>query len=304
MRLAFMGTPDFSVPALNALLDGGHDIAVVYSQPARPSGRGKKPTPSPVEKAAREHGLQVRTPETLKTEEELAFLESLQLDAAIVVAYGQILTKRALAAPKYGCLNIHASLLPRWRGAAPIQRAVMAGDQQTGVCIMQMEAGLDTGPVFARAETPISASDTAASLHDRLATLGADLLDPVLTALETGTAVAEPQSGEGVTYAHKIDKAEAQIDWSLPARDVRRHIHGLSPFPGAWTLCGDTRLKLLEVRETEGSGIPGTVLDDTLTVACGEGAIQIDRAQRPGKGGLDRETFLRGFQIASGTRLG
>ena len=300
MRLIFMGTPDFSVPVLEALVEAGHDIVAVYSQPPRPAGRGKKPKPSPIAAKAEALGLTVLTPETLKTEDALTALEAHGADLMVVVAYGQILTERALNAARLGAVNIHASLLPRWRGAAPIQRAIMAGDVETGVCIMQMERGLDTGPVMLRATTPISAQDTAKILHDRLSELGADLILRALDLIKAGSAVFTPQPVDGVTYAHKIEKAEARIDWSGTASDVIAHIHGLSPFPGAWTLYGDDRLKLVRVRKAEGSGEPGLLLDDALLVACGKGAIRIEAAQKPGKGVLDRDDLLRGYPIPAG----
>lgn len=303
MRLAFMGTPDFSVPALRALVDAGHDIAVVYSQPPRPAGRGKKDRPSPVHAAALELGLGVRTPEKLKGDTELGFLESLTLDAAVVVAYGQILGERALAAPKLGCLNIHASLLPRWRGAAPIQRAIMAGDRQTGVAIMQMEKGLDTGPVFLESVTDISDRDTAATLHDRLSTIGAQLIVDALEGIKAGTLRSEAQREDGVTYAHKIDKAEARIDWTRPAEAVKAHIHGLSPFPGAWCMIGSERVKLLEVALSDQTGDPGDVLDGRLTVACGTGAVKVLRVQRAGSRAMDCIDFLCGLPVSPGDRI-
>ncbi len=301
MRIIFMGTPDFSVPVLDALVNAGHDIAAVYCQPPRPAGRGKKDRPTPVHARAEALGLEVRHPISLKSLEEQASFAALNADIAVVVAYGLILPQVILDAPTHGCLNIHASLLPRWRGAAPIHRAIMAGDAQTGICIMQMEAGLDTGPVLLREATDIGIEETTAQLHDRLSDMGAALIVEALAELHNLTP--DPQPEEGVTYAAKIDKAEARIDWSAPASEVDRKIRGLSPFPGAWTEFGGDRIKLLASRLAEGQGTPGEVLDDHLRVACGEGAVELLRLQRAGKGAQDRETFLRGWPIPAGTRL-
>ncbi|ANP36586.1 methionyl-tRNA formyltransferase [Phaeobacter gallaeciensis] len=301
MRVIFMGTPDFSVPVLDALVDAGHEIAAVYCQPPRPAGRGKKDRPTPVHARAEALGLDVRHPVSLKGAEEQAEFAALGADVAVVVAYGLILPQAVLDAPKHGCLNIHASLLPRWRGAAPIHRAIMAGDAETGICIMQMEAGLDTGPVLLRRATAIEAEETTAQLHDRLSAMGAGL---IVEALEKLTElVPEVQPEDGVTYASKIDKSEAQIDWSRPAEDVDRKIRGLSPFPGAWCEIDGQRVKLLASRLADGSGEAGEVLDDSLTVACGSGAVELLRLQRAGKGAQDREIFLRGFPVAKGVRL-
>ncbi|MGR3760808.1 methionyl-tRNA formyltransferase [Roseobacteraceae bacterium NS-SX3] len=301
MRVIFMGTPDFSVPVLEALVEAGHEIAAVYCQPPRPAGRGKKDRPAPVHARALELGLEVRHPVSLKGAEEQAEFAALGADAAVVVAYGLILPQAVLDAPRHGCLNIHASLLPRWRGAAPIHRAIMAGDAETGVCIMQMEAGLDTGPVLLREATAIGAEETTAELHDRLSQMGARLIVEALDRLPE--LEAEPQPGEGVTYAAKIDKGEARIDWTRPAPEVDRKIRGLSPFPGAWCEMGGQRVKLLASRLAEGAGAPGEVLDDGLTVACGSGAVELLRLQRAGKGAQDREEFLRGFPVPKGSRL-
>jgi methionyl-tRNA formyltransferase len=301
MRVIFMGTPDFSVPVLDALVDAGHEIAAVYCQPPRPAGRGKKDRPTPVHARAEALGLEVRHPVSLKGAEEHAAFAALEADVAVVVAYGLILPQAVLDAPKHGCLNIHASLLPRWRGAAPIHRAIMAGDAETGICIMQMEAGLDTGPVLLRRATAIEAEETTAQLHDRLSAMGAGL---IVEALEKLTElVPEVQPEDGVTYASKIDKSEAQIDWSCPAEEVDRKIRGLSPFPGAWCEIDGQRVKLLASRLADGSGEAGEVLDDALTVACGSGAVELLRLQRAGKGAQDREIFLRGFPVAKGVRL-
>jgi methionyl-tRNA formyltransferase len=301
MRIVFMGTPDFSVSVLDALIDAGHDIAAVYSQPPRPAGRGKKDRPSPVHARADALGIEVRTPVSLKTTEAQAEFAALNADVAVVVAYGLILPQAILDAPASGCLNIHASLLPRWRGAAPIQRAIMAGDAQTGVCIMQMEAGLDTGPVLLREALDIGAEETTAQLHDRLSDMGARLIVDALGQLNDLTAEVQPEAG--VTYAAKIDKAEARIDWSLPADQVDRQIRGLSPFPGAWFEYEGTRIKVLGSCVVEGAGVAGTVLTDTLNVACGEGAVALTRLQKAGKGAQDVDVFQRGVQIATGTDL-
>ncbi len=297
-----MGTPDFSVPVLDALAEAGHDIAAVYCQPPRPAGRGKKDRPSPVQRRAEALGLPVRHPVSLRTAEAQAEFAALTTDVAVVVAYGLILPQPVLDAPRFGCLNIHASLLPRWRGAAPIHRAIMAGDETTGICIMQMEAGLDTGPVLLRAETPIGAEETTGDLHDRLSDMGAGLIVEALDRLPDLTAT--PQADEGVTYADKIDKAEARIDWTRPAAEVDRLIRGLSPFPGAWTLTRGERVKLLASRITNGQGEPGEVLDNELTVACGQGAIRPLRLQRAGRSSQDTEEFLRGWPVAPGEKLG
>ncbi|MCE8538736.1 methionyl-tRNA formyltransferase [Ruegeria pomeroyi] len=301
MRVVFMGTPDFSVPVLEALVGAGHEIAAVYCQPPRPAGRGKKDRPTPVHARALDLGLEVRHPVSLKGAEAQADFAALGADVAVVVAYGLILPQAVLDAPRHGCLNIHASLLPRWRGAAPIHRAIMTGDDQTGICIMQMEAGLDTGPVLLRATTPIGAEETTGALHDRLSAMGADLIVEALARLPELTA--EPQPEDGVTYAAKIDKAEARVDWTRPAVEIDRQIRGLSPFPGAWTEIAGERVKLLASRLAEGQGAPGAVLDDVLTVACGTGAISLTRLQRAGKAAQDADIFLRGWPVPKGTRL-
>ncbi|MBE1295160.1 MAG: methionyl-tRNA formyltransferase [Rhodobacteraceae bacterium] len=301
MRVVFMGTPEFSVPVLDALVDAGHEISAVYCQPPRPAGRGKKDRPTPVHARAEALGLEVRHPVSLKGAEEQADFAALEVDIAVVVAYGLILPQAVLDAPKHGCLNIHASLLPRWRGAAPIHRAIMAGDAETGICIMQMEAGLDTGPVLLRQSTPIGAEETTAGLHDRLSEMGAGLIVEALARLPGLTPEVQPD--EGVTYAAKIDKGEAQIDWSQPAEEVDRKIRGLSPFPGAWCEIDGQRVKLLASRPADGKGEAGEVLDDALTVARGSGAVELLRLQRAGKGAQDREVFLRGFPVAKGARL-
>lgn len=302
MRVIFMGTPEFSVPVLDALVLAGHEVVCVYCQPPRPAGRGKKDRPSPVQTRAEELGLPVRHPVSLKTHEAQAEFAALDADIAVVVAYGLILPQAVLDAPAQGCLNIHASLLPRWRGAAPIHRAIMAGDPETGVCIMQMEAGLDTGPVLLREATPIRTTETTIQLHDRLSEMGARLIIDALAKLPDLTP--EPQPSEGVTYAAKIDKAEARIDWAKPAAQVDRLIRGLSPFPGAWFEVGGTRVKVLGSSLADGSGAPGEVLDASLRVACGQGAVQLTRLQRAGKAAQDVAVFQQGAQIASGTILG
>ena len=293
MRIVFMGTPDFSVPILQALA-AQHEIVAVYSQPPRPAGRGKADRKSPVQQCAEALGLPVRHPVSLRTQSAAEDFAQLQCDVAVVVAYGLILPPSILQAPKRGCLNIHASLLPRWRGAAPIHRAILAGDAETGICIMQMDEGLDTGAVLQRQSTPIGAEETTADLHDRLSTMGADLILQALNRLPD--LPLQPQSAEGVTYAAKIDKAEARIDWTLPAEQVDRQIRGLSPFPGAWTMVGDERLKLLRSRLAQGAGAAGQVLHG-MTIACGSGAVEITEAQREGKRPTSATDLLRGFAL-------
>ena len=301
MRVIFMGTPEFSVPVLDALVSAGHEVACVYCQPPRPAGRGKKDRPSPVQFRAEELGLPVRHPVSLKTPEAQAEFTDLDADIAVVVAYGLILPQAILDAPKHGCLNIHASLLPRWRGAAPIHRAIMAGDAETGVCIMQMEAGLDTGPVLLTKITPIGVHETTIELHDRLSAIGARLIVEALRKLPD--LVPEAQPDQGVTYATKIDKSEARIDWSRPAVEVDRLIRGLSPFPGAWFEHDGVRIKVLQSRLDDGDGCAGEVLDANLRVACGEGAVKLTHLQRAGKAAQDVNTFQRGAQILPGTLL-
>ena len=296
-----MGTPDFSVPVLDALVDAGHEIAAVYCQPPRPAGRGKKDRPTPVQARAEALGLDVRHPVSLKDGEAQAEFAALNAEVAVVVAYGLILPQAVLDAPTHGCLNIHASLLPRWRGAAPIHRAIMAGDAETGICIMQMEAGLDTGPVLLRRATPIGAEETTGELHDRLSAMGAALIVEALDRFDDLTPAPQPE--DGVTYAAKIDKSEARLDWSWRAAEVDAHIRGLSPFPGAWCEAEGERLKLLSSRVVQGCGAPGQVLDDALNVACGQGAVQLLRLQRAGRGAQDADTFLRGMPLPKGTRL-
>lgn len=289
MKIIFMGTPDFSVPILQALALQ-HEIVAVYCQPPRPAGRGKADRPSPVQAAAQDLGLPVRHPVSLRDAGAQAEFAALGADLAVVVAYGLILPQAVLDAPALGCLNIHASLLPRWRGAAPIHRAVMAGDAETGICIMQMEAGLDTGPVLLREATPIGAEETTADLQGRLSAMGAAL---VLRTLADLPMPAAPQHAEGMSYATKIDKAEARVDWSRPAVEVDRLIRGLSPFPGAWCKIDGARVKLLRSRLVDGQGNPGQVLRG-MVIACGTGAVEITLAQREGKRPMTAEEFLRG----------
>ena len=297
LRLIFMGTPDFAVPTLLELVAHGHEIAAVYTRAARPAGRGMKLQLSPVEQEARRIGILVLTPTTLKTPEALQEFRAHNADAAVVVAYGMILPKTILDAPKLGCFNLHASLLPRWRGAAPINRAIMAGDSETGLMVMKMDEGLDTGDVAMAERLTITDAMTAADVHDALARLGGDLMVRAMGALERGKLQLTKQTGEDVTYAAKIEKAEARIDWNKPARAVLRHNHGLSPFPGAWCeipIEGEqVRVKLLRCRIVDGSGASGEALDNHLTVACGEGALRILELQRAGKAPMKAEEFLR-----------
>ena len=310
MRLAFLGTPEFAVKSLAELVASGHEIAAVYAQPPAPRGRGQQLRPSPVQAFAEQLGLPVRTPASMRDPAEIAAFQALDLDAAVVVAYGQILPLQVLEAPRLGAFNLHASLLPRWRGAAPIQRAIMAGDTATGAEVMRMTEGLDEGPILLSETVPISASDTAATLAERLANVGASLLPRALAALERGAARETPQSVEGVTYARKISPAEARIDWSRPAAEVDRHIRGLSPFPGAWFMApaqgedrAPVRVKALLSRLDAGWGAPGEALDDELMIACGEGAVRLLQVQREGKGVQDAAEFVRGFPVPRGTRL-
>ncbi len=300
MRIVFMGTPDFSVEVLQALHGAEHEIVAVYSQPPRRAGRGKKERPSPVQKCSEALGLPVFTPLNFKDDSDRAAFDAHNADVAVVVAYGLILPQALLDMPRLGCLNIHASLLPRWRGAAPIQRAIMAGDEKTGVCIMQMGAGLDTGPVIARKDTEISSEDTAGSLHGKLAVLGAALIVDVL---KEDKLNAKLQSDEGVTYASKIDKSEAKVDWGQPAETVDRQIRGLSPFPGAWCEMNGERVKLLGSVVVKGVGDVGVAQDDAYTIACGEGAVRLTKLQRAGKGPMDADVFARGFPLLKGEKL-
>ena len=307
LRLIFMGTPDFAVPTLLELVAHGHEIAAVYTRAAKPAGRGMKLQPTPVEQEARRLGIPVMTPKTLKTPEALEEFRAHEADAAVVVAYGMILPQAILDTPKLGCFNLHASLLPRWRGAAPINRAIMAGDAETGVMVMKMDAGLDTGDVAMAERIAITDAMTASDLHDALARLGGDLMVRAIGALERGKLQLTKQSEQGVSYAAKIDKAEARIDWNKPAREVLRHIHGLSPFPGAWCempIEGQpVRVKILRCALAGGSGAAGDLLDDHLTIACGEGAIRILELQRAGKAPMKAEEFLRGTPLKPPLRL-
>lgn len=308
LKIVFMGTPDFSVPVLDALLKAGHEIVAVYSQPPRPAGRGMAEQPSPVHRFALEHALTVLTPLNFKSEEARAAFAAHGADAAVVVAYGLILPEAVLTAPKHGCFNVHASELPRWRGAAPIQRAIMAGDHHTAVMVMQMDKGLDTGPVAHQRRIAIPAGMTAGELHDVLSRAGAEVMVEALAQLEAGTLKAVPQPADGVTYAEKISKAEARIDFARPATDVQNHILGLSPFPGAWFehALGSKpeRIKVLRAVAVDGSGAPGTVLDDRLTIACTSGAVRLTEVQRAGKKPVSANEFLRGFRITAGQKIG
>ncbi len=307
LRLIFMGTPDFSVGVLKSLVDAGHEICAVYSQPPRKSGRGMKLRPSPVHAFAESLDIPVLTSKSLKDIEAQTEFAAFKADAAVVVAYGLLLPQAVLDAPKHGCFNVHASLLPRWRGAAPIQRAIMSGDAKSGVTIMQMEAGLDTGPMCLVGETAITADMTAQELHDELSILGADLMVKALDQLQAGTLKRTTQPEEGVTYARKIDKAEARIDFNRPASNVVANIHGLSPFPGSWfemLVEGKTlRVKLLKVQSVQKSGLAGEIIDDQLTIACADGAIKPLILQRPGKGAMDLMAFLNGITVTPGTRV-
>ena len=307
-RIVFMGTPDFSVPILRALAGAGHEVVAVYTQPPRAAGRrGLELTKTPVHIEAERLGIEVRTPKSLKVEAEQEAFRALRADVAVVVAYGLLLPRAILEAPRLGCFNGHASALPRWRGAAPIQRAIMAGDTATAMMIMKMDEGLDTGPVAMTRGIPIGADMTAGELHDALMEAGASLMVDAMSALEAGTLTLVPQPSDGVTYDRKIDKAETRVDWTRPAAHVDGHIRGLSPFPGAWcevTIGGKPeRLKLLRSARAEGTGAPGTLLDDHLTVACGEGAVRLVEVQRAGGKPLAALEFLRGAKLVPGDRL-
>jgi len=308
LRIVFMGTPEFAVPTLVEILAAGHDVVAVYTQPPRPAGRGMDERKSPVHLQAEQSGIPVFTPTSLKGATEQEVFRSHNADVGVVVAYGLILPKPILEAPAYGCLNLHASALPRWRGAAPIQRAIMAGDTETAVMVMRMDEGLDTGPICLAERVPIGSNTTAGELHDELARVGASLMVRALAALERGSLDATPQPDTGVTYAAKIDKAEARIDFSRPAAQVHNLIRGLSPYPGAWFEAGlagrRERIKVLRSELVEGSGAPGTILDDKLTVACGEGAVRLVLLQRAGRKPMPADEFLRGFELAPGTQLG
>jgi methionyl-tRNA formyltransferase len=304
LRLIFMGTPDFAVPTLIELAGRGHEIAAVYTRAPKPGGRrGLDLQPTPVEREARRLGLTVLTPKTLRDETAQEEFRAHNAGAAVVIAYGLILPKPALDAPRLGCFNVHASLLPRWRGAAPINRAIMAGDDESGVTIMQMDEGLDTGAMALSDRVGIGPDMTAGELHDELARLGADLMARALAALERGTLESRAQPDDGVTYAQKISKDETRVDWGKPWQEVHNHIRGLSPFPGAWSEFGGVRVKVLRSTKAEGSGAPGTVLDDRLTIACGIGAVRLIQVQRAGRQPMPADEFLRGTPMAIGARL-
>jgi methionyl-tRNA formyltransferase len=304
LRLVYMGTAAFAVPSLRALAAGPHEVVAVYTQPARAAGRGLKARPSPVHAAALDLGLVVHTPETLKAPAEREVLAGFRADLAVVAAYGLILPKDILEVPRLGGINLHASLLPRWRGAAPIQRALLAGDTETGVTIIQMEPSLDTGPILAMEGIPIAADATAASLHDILAELAARMVGPTIDQLAGGRAIPHPQPEQGVTYAPKIDKAEARFDWSRRAAFLERQLRALNPWPGCWTEVDGERLLVLEGELAAGVGLPGEVLDDRMTIACGEAALRLTRVQRAGGRPMSAEAFLRGFRLPVGARLG
>ncbi len=303
LRIVFMGTPDFAVVGLKALIAAGHDIVCVYTQPPRRAGRGQGERPSPVDAFGSDKGIQVRTPVSLKTAEEQAAFGALDLDVAVVAAYGLILPKTMLATPRHGCLNIHASLLPRWRGAAPIERAILAGDNETGVTIMRMDEGLDTGPMLMRKSVTIAPAATAGELHDALAALGARMIVEALAQLEAGTLTETAQLQDGATYAAKIDKAETRLDWTRPAVELERMVRAFAPVPGAWFELYGERIRILAAEITGGEGKPGAVLDKRLTIACGVGAIRLTRLQRAGKAAMDAGAFLRGKPIQPGTML-
>ncbi len=304
LRLVFMGTPDFAVPTLLEIVGAGHQIAAVYTRAPQPAGRGMALSPSPIAREAERFGLPIYTPKTLRGEEAAAAMRAHGADAAVVVAYGLILPKAILDAFPLGAFNLHASLLPRWRGAAPIQRAIMAGDRETGVTVMKMEEGLDTGPIAMERRAPIGPDATAGELHDQLARRGGELIAVALAALERGTLQLTPQPAAGATYASKIHKAETRIDWSRPWQQVHDHCRGLSPFPGAWfELPGAGRVKVLRTMKGDGTGKPGQVLDDRLTIACGEGSVRIVELQRAGGKPMSAEEFLRGMPIARGSVL-
>lgn len=308
LRIVFMGTPEFAVPTLAEIVAAGHDVVAVYTQPPRPAGRGMGERKSPVHLYAESNGIPVFVPKSLRGDAEQETFRSHDADVGVVVAYGLILPRAILEAPQYGCLNLHASALPRWRGAAPIQRAIMAGDTETAAMVMQMDEGLDTGPVLLAERVPIGPNTTAGELHDELAKIGASLMVRALAALERGSLDATPQPDEGVTYAAKIDKTEARIDFTRPAREVHNLIRGLSPFPGAWFEAGPgekrERIKVLRSELAESIGPAGTILDDRLTVACGEGAVRLTLLQRAGRKPMSAEELLRGFDLPAGTKLG
>ena len=303
LDLVFMGTPDFSVPILQSLIAAGHRLLAVYSQPPRPAGRGQQPRPSPVAAFAAEQGIEVRSPVSLRSAEEQDSFAALKADAAVVAAYGLILPQAILDAPRFGCLNVHASLLPRWRGAAPIQRAIEAGDSESGVTIMQMDRGLDTGAMLLKEKVAIGESTTGGQLHDQLSALGARLIVEALARLEQGRLTAEPQPQDGVTYAAKLAKDEGRIDWRLPAALLARRLRAFTPWPGLWFDYRGERFKLVAAQAVAGKGAPGEVLDDRLTIACGEGALRLDMLQRAGKAPLAADAFLRGFPLPAGSQF-
>ena len=309
LKIIFMGTPDFSVPALSALIKAGHEIVAIYSQPPRKSGRGMSERLSPVHEYAQKHGLNVLTPESFKEAETRETFADHGADVAIVVAYGLILPPEVLQAPRYGCLNIHASLLPRWRGAAPIQRAIMSGDSQTGITIMQMDEGLDTGDMLMVQKVTIMSKTTAGGLHDELSRIGGDLIVQTLDNLTQGSLKKTPQADEGITYAQKITKSEGRIDWSLSAAEIDRHIRGLTPWPGAWFEAEQSgkrfriKVKKAQISDGDGDGVAGEILDNNLRVACGDGSLCIEQVQREGKSPANAENFLRGFILSPGTVL-
>ena len=305
LRIVFMGTPDFAVPVLTEIIGQGHEVVAVYTRAPKPAGRrGLELTPSPVQRTAEGFGMPVLTPKTLRDEDAAETFRAHDADVAVVVAYGLILPKAILDAPADGCLNLHGSLLPRWRGAAPIQRAIMAGDKETGVMVMRMDEGLDTGPVAMAERIAITPDMTAGELHDRMSRIGADLMVRALAALSRGALTFQPQAAEGVTYAHKIDKAETRIDWTRPAAEVHDRIRGLAPFPGAWFEAdfgnGPERVKVLRSTLAEGTGVAGTLLDEALTVACGEGAVRLPEVQRAGRSAVSARDFLGGARLAPG----
>ncbi len=307
LRLVFMGSPDFGVPVLSALIEAGHEIVCVYTQPPRPAGRGHRERPCPVHAYAAKHGLEVRTPKSLKkSEDEQAAFTALDADVAITAAYGLILPKAVLEAPRLGCLNVHASLLPRWRGAAPIHRAILAGDAETGITIMQVDEGLDTGPILSVGRVPITAETTGGSLHDALAVLGAELVVDTLDGVASGRISPVAQPEEGVTYAAKLERDESRIDWSRPAVEIERQVRAFNPWPGAWFDGGGKRIKVLaaEVLDQDPAVAPGAVLDDRLAVACGSGALRLRTVQREGRGATEAAAFLRGNPVPPGAVLG
>ncbi|MBE89882.1 MAG: methionyl-tRNA formyltransferase [Rhodospirillaceae bacterium] len=303
LSLAFMGSPDFSVPALTALYDAGHKISAVYCQPPRPAGRGQNEQPCPVDAVAHQFGFPVFTPSTLRDDSTCQDFTDLNLDVAVVAAYGLIVPKAILQAPRLGCINIHASLLPRWRGAAPIQRAILAGDSESGITIMQMEEGLDTGPMLLSGKVPITSATTGETLHDSLSVLGSSLILDALAGLQEKTITATPQPNEGITYAKKLNQTESILDWQKPAQNLERQIRAFIPWPGSWFQHNGERIKVLAASQAENTGSPGTVVDNQLTIACGDGSLRPLTLQRAGKRAMPAEEFLRGWPIPAGTKL-